>query len=65
VTHKAAAGWLALTTALGLAIDAAVARWHPASTAVGSESAVIAALLAFAAAAFGISAYERTRGGGA
>lgn len=63
MTHKSAAGWTALVTALGLAVDAAVARWHPHDTAVGSEAIIISALLAFAAAAFGISAYERMREG--
>ena len=55
--HRTRAGWLALTTALGLSLEASVARWFPAHTAAGSEGVIIASLLGFAAAAFGISAW--------
>jgi len=54
---KHTAGWAALITALGLSVEAAAARLHP-STASGTEATIITALLAFAAASFGVSAYE-------
>ncbi len=59
--HKIIAGWLALTIAIILSTDAAIARWYPERTAPGNEAIVIAALLSFAATAFGISAYEATK----
>lgn len=55
---KTHAGWIAFGTSILLSIEASVARWFPAHTSAGSEATEIAALLAFAAAAFGISAYE-------
>jgi len=51
------AGWLALFVAIALATDAAVARWFPAITGSGTEGTIIAAFLAFAAAAFGFSTW--------
>lgn len=57
MNHKTYAGWAALVIALSLSLEAAVARLYP-STASGSEAIIISALLAFSAAAFGISAYE-------
>lgn len=59
--HKTYAGWTALLFALVLAVAASVARWYPERTAPGTEAIIISGLLAFAAAAFGISAYERVR----
>lgn len=56
--HRLYAGWLALVTAVGLSVVASVARWYPSSTAGGNEGVVIASLLGFAAAAFGISAWS-------
>lgn len=56
--NKTHAGWLALGTSIALSVEAAVARWYPLHTSAGSEATEIAALLAFAAAAFGVSAYE-------
>lgn len=60
IMTKTAAGWIALITAVSLSIEAAVARLYP-STASGTEATIIAALLAFAAAAFGVSAYENKK----
>ena len=54
---KMAAGWIAFVVAVLLSLEAAVARLFP-STASGTEATIIAALLAFAAASFGVSAYE-------
>lgn len=45
---------------VSLSVEAAVARLYP-STASGTEATIIAALLAFAAAAFGVSAYENKK----
>jgi hypothetical protein len=58
---KQLAGSAALILALALSIDAAIARWYPASTTSGTEATIIASLLAFAAASLGISAYERIK----
>lgn len=59
--NKVIAGWVSLALAIALSSDAAIARWYPERTAPGTEAVIISALLAFAAAAFGISAYESTR----
>jgi hypothetical protein len=61
--NKAIAGWVALTLASLLAIIATVARWFPATSTSSNEAIIISSLLAFAAAAFGISAYEAVRKG--
>jgi hypothetical protein len=58
MNSKTKAGWLALVSSVLLAAEASVARWFPLHTAAGSEALIIASLLAFAAAAFGVSAYE-------
>lgn len=56
--HKYRAGWMALVCAVGLSVEAAVARWFPSSSASGTEGVIIASLLGFAAAAFGIQAWS-------
>lgn len=63
MNHKIIAGWIALAFVLGLALEAAVARWFPLRTSEGSEAIIISGLLAFAAASFGISAYEKVNAG--
>lgn len=61
MNHKMYAGWAALLFALVLSVEAAIARWYPTNTAAGNEALIITSLLAFAAAAFGVSAYEAVR----
>ena len=56
--HRYRAGWASLVAALLLAVEASVARWFPAHTSAGSEGVVIASLLGFAAAAFGLASYK-------
>lgn len=56
--YRKRAGWAALIAALALALEASVARWFPAHTSAGSESLVITALLAFAAASFGMTSFR-------
>ena len=56
---KMRAGWFAMYFSMFLAVAAVVGRWFPNLTAQGTEAPVISAYLAFAAAAFGISVYER------
>lgn len=60
MNHKTYAGWAALIVGLVLSIIAAAARWFPTSTSI-NEAVIITSLLAFSAAAFGISAYEAVR----
>lgn len=55
---KTHAGWVALVTSVALSVEAAVARLFPDHSSSGSEAAIIASLLAFAAMAFGVAAYE-------